>query len=299
VGGAAAGGTDALASHVDTWSRAISAMPSPTLQDVREALARYPVSSEPPRSVASRPGSVGGIPGTWFLTASAARGRRIVYVHGGGFLGGDAGTYAGLCGKLAEVACADVFFVDYRLAPEHRHPAALDDVVSVLQAAATEGPVGHSPACRVALAGDSCGGGLALAAAMVVRDSDTAAPAAIATLSGWFDFVDLPPDRVSDRVVTRAAMEVSMAMYFGGGAVPSLAGRDLAGLPPLLIQVSASEALYPQCCTLAEQAQRDGVPVTLQVLPAAMPHVCQFFWREDADAHEAIVAAGRFLGGEA
>ena len=296
---AAAGDAEVVVRHVSRWISSLSALQAPSLQDLRAAFAGYPISCALPAGVARVATLLGAVAGTWFVPTTRDRTRRILYVHGGGFVCGDANMYAGLCGRLAQAASAALFFVDYRRAPEHSHPAALADVIAALGAVAERGPDEVSRPARLLLAGDSCGAGLALAAAIAVHGSGKRGPDAIACFSGWFDFVDLPPARSSDRVVTRTAMESAVAAYFAAQnpAAMSPLGQDLSGLPPLLVQAARDEALLPQSEALAQRARAAGVPVTLDILPHGHPHVCQFFWRELPAANAALMRAAQFLAG--
>jgi acetyl esterase/lipase len=296
---AAACGVEPVARHIALWISAIADQQVLTLRSLREAFARYAPDTDSPVKSARRPAVLGGVNGCWFLPPSARSDRRIVYVHGGGFVCGDVDMYADLCSRLAEVADAAVFFVAYRLAPEHHHPAAFEDVVAAIRAAAVEGPDGRSVASRLGVAGDSNGAALSLAASMALFDRGERTPDAIACFSGWFDFSKLPPELSSDQVVTHTNLETSVDMYFVDSDPAAFAPSrgDLAGLPPLLIQAGSDEMLLPQSSALAERARAAGVPARFELLPAGHPHVSQFFWRELPYASAALTRAGRFLTG--
>lgn len=289
--------------HIDSWVLALGELQQPSLHALRAAFGRYPLSTHLPSDVQQADGEIAGVPGCWFLPRERLPGRHIVYVHGGGFVCGDAPTYAGLCGRLAEATRMALLFVDYRRAPEHGFPAALDDVIAVLRAALHEGPHGPEPAQRLAVAGDSCGAGLALAAALALHAAGEPGPDAIVSFSGWFDLAELPPGRVTDAVVTRASMEGAVAAYAADkdltdAALSPLRG-DLAGLPPMLLQAGQDETLLPQSRELARRARAASIPVSLEILAPGLPHVAQIFWRELPAAGDAVRRAAGFLGGGA
>jgi acetyl esterase/lipase len=198
-----------------------------------------------------------------------ARRRHILYLHGGGFTSMSARTHRSLTSRLARWSDASLFALDYRLAPEHRFPAALDDAVASYRALMASGA---SPS-RTALAGDSAGGGLALALLVALRDQEHRLPAAAALFSPW-----------TDLAATGASLVVNDAadvMHFGSwvarqgrhylGDTPAthpLASpvfADLTGLPPLLIQVGDSEVLLDDSRRVFENAKAVGVEATLRL----------------------------------
>lgn len=187
--------------------------------------------------------------------------------------------------------------VEYRLAPEHPYPAGLDDAV-----AAYEGVLEEVPAERVIVAGESAGGGLALAALMAIRDRGGPAPAGAALFSPWVDLTlsgrSISINAERDAALTATALRVRADDYARPsdqatpGASPLLG--DFSGLPPLLVQVGGNEILLDDAVGTASAAARADVPVTLEVTPH-MPHVFQGFADDLAEGAEALDRAAAFV----
>jgi acetyl esterase/lipase len=195
--------------------------------------------------------------------------RAILYLHGGGYCIGSWRTQRGLITHLAVSASATVYAPDYRLAPEHPHPAALDDALKAYRWLLAHGV---SPD-RIAMAGDSAGGGLALATAIAIRDSDLPAPASIVLLSPWLDLRGDSPSMSKN-----AAIDPMLRPNWSRQcAAAYLAGRDPEdpacsplyavheGLPPILIQTGSDEILVDDSTRLADRCRGAGVDVTLQM----------------------------------
>lgn len=232
---------------------------------------------EPDPEVAHEPEEIGGVP---CLVAGPAEAPPLVHVHGGGHVLGSAGVAIPITARLADGL--RVVSVDHRLAPEHPFPAALDDVVAVCTALAGAGPY--------ALSGDSAGGGLALAAAVALRDAGVPGPAAIVLLCPLLSLVDLTGEAARHRDA-----------YLGDAYPGDVDAADprvsplharLDGAPPVLVQVAATEALAPQSFTLARLARRSGVDVTLDVW-AELWHTWHYHRIPEADL--ALSEAARFV----
>jgi epsilon-lactone hydrolase len=191
----------------------------------------------------------------------------MVYIHGGGFVVGSLDLYDADCRRIAAEVGAVVFSVDYRLAPEHPFPAALEDVLAAFWELLDRGA---TPA-RTAIAGDSAGGWLALTAALWLRDSGDPAPAALGLISPWLDLTGSTwPDDRGDAML-RPSWLHRCARDFGGGSDPGgdeLAPleADLAGLPPITMHVGSEEILLEDAVRLARLARAAGVPVDLRRL---------------------------------
>lgn len=216
----------------------------------------------------------------WVVPAGAEPHRTLVYLHGGAYLFCSPRTHRGITAFLARAIPARVLVPDYRLAPEHPFPAALDDALACLRWLARS----EAAAGRLLLAGDSAGGGLALAAELVLRDAGEALPARAALLAPWVDLAasgdSIRRNSESDAWVHGELVSVGAALYLGKtAALHPLASplyADLKGLPPLLLHVSDSEVLLDDSRRLAERARAAGVSVTLKVWPG-LPHVWQGF----------------------
>jgi acetyl esterase/lipase len=222
----------------------------------------------------------------------------MLYLHGGGYVVGSIATHRGLAGRLSQAAAARVLLVDYRLAPEHPFPAAVDDAAGAYRWLLAQG---IEPA-RLVIAGDSAGGGLTIATLVALRDAGVPLPAAAVCLSPWVDL-----EGRGDSVTTKAAadplvhkdMLVQLAAWYLAGADPrtQLAAplyADLRHLPPLLIQVGTAEILLDDAIRLAEKATAAGVKVTLEPWED-MIHVWQLFAPMLPEGQKAIEGIGVFV----
>jgi acetyl esterase/lipase len=233
------------------------------------------------------------VPGRWLVPGGADPRRRIVYFHGGGFVGGGWAPYKGIAAWLAQYSGSAVFFADYRRAPEHVFPAAAHDAHTMLQHAFREGPVGSGEAMSVIAAGDSAGGNLAVAAALMARDRGEPMPAACVAASGIFN---LDPQTSSFLAKEKFRTDL-LGCYASGAATrdplasPLLA--DLSGMPPLFLQIGSADDLLDDNLQMAAAAARAGVAVQLQVVPE-MPHVWQRFVGYAPEATLAVRQLARF-----
>jgi monoterpene epsilon-lactone hydrolase len=223
----------------------------------------------------------------------------IVYLHGGGYCLGSIGTHRSLASRLSVAAGLPVLIVGYRLAPEHPQPAAVDDAVAAYRWLLDQG---FAPA-QLAIAGDSAGGGLALAAMLQLRATDPGlVPGAGALLSPWTDLTQSGASLVTnadrDQLLSAATLQELADWYLNGvdPRDPLVSPRfaDLAGLPPLLIQVGEPEALLDDATGTAAAAEAAGVAVTLDVWPE-MFHVWQASAGLTPEGDRAMEAIGAFL----
>jgi acetyl esterase/lipase len=217
--------------------------------------------------VAIRSGRLGRRPAEILTPAAGDAGATVLYLHGGGFTTGSPATHRALATHLAAASGATVHVLDYRLAPEHPYPAALDDVLAAFWELLDRGATPD----RTAIAGDSAGGWLALTAALWLRDSGDPGPAALGLISPWLDLTGstLPEGRRD--AMLRPSWLHRCARDFGGGIDPGSAElapllADLAGLPPITVQVGSEEILLDDAVRLARRARAAGVPVDLRRL---------------------------------
>ena len=240
----------------------------------------------------------GGVPAEWTRLPGASADRALLYLHGGGYVMGSIRTHRGLCAGLARALGAPVLSADYRLGPEHPFPAAVEDGVAAWRHLLASG---HDPA-RLAIAGDSAGGGLALAVAVRLRDAGDPLPGAIASLSGWLDLALTGGTWETlagvDPLLTREGLGLYREAYLAGASptdpLASPLYADLAGLPPLLLQVGTAETLLDDSRELARRARAAGVEVTLEEWDE-MFHDWQMFAAMLPEGQQAIDAVGQFL----
>lgn len=240
----------------------------------------------------------GGVPAEWNIPERCEGDRIVLYVHGGGYATGDVNLYRPLCSNLARACRARVLSVDYRLAPEHPFPAALEDTLSAYRTLVSEG----TDVKNLVMAGDSAGGGLTIGTLVALRDAGDRLPALGICLSPWFDMTLSNPaiDALSDvdPMVDRRMLEVFRDAYLNGAdpetPTASPLHADLEGLPPLLIQVGGAEVLVGEAGEFAERATAAGVDVTYEPW-ADMIHVWHMFADQLSEAREAIDRIGRFV----
>ena len=250
------------------------------------------------------PGEVAGRPAEWHTTPGADPNRRLLYLHGGGWLAGSLGSHRSLVSSLTAATGGVTLAIDYRLAPEHPFPAGLDDCVAAYRWLCEHGPNGAGAAGSTAVAGDSAGGNLALATLLSLRDAGGPLPDAAAVLSPVTDLSGEGESHASrkdlDPIMPAGPRTALFRAYTGGAAEFSdprinLLGADLRGLPPLLVQVGDAEVLRSDSVRLAERARAAGVDVQLEVW-ADMPHVFPLFTHFLPEADEAIARIAAFLG---
>lgn len=257
-------------------------------------LAGMPVADD----LTFTPGLLADLPALHTVSPDAAEDAVLLYLHGGAYISGNPQGYRGLAAELARATGARGIALDYRLAPEHPFPAAVHDAVAGYEALLARG---FAPG-RIAIAGDSAGGGLTMATLIALRDKGTPMPAAALLISPWADLTgkarSLESKAAEDPTLTAEALRIAAAHYLGGAsaehplASPVLA--DLTGLPPMLIQVGSSEILLDDAVALAAAAGRANAPVRLEIWPN-MPHVWHAFGFMLPAGQKAIATAGAFL----
>ncbi|MGV7034779.1 alpha/beta hydrolase [Methylobacterium symbioticum] len=251
-----------------------------------------------PPDVAVEPVDAGGVPAEWTRIPGSEDGPVILFLHGGGYVSGSLASHRHMVAQAGREAGARTLALDYRLAPEHPFPAALEDALAgyrwLLAAGTAPG--------RIALAGESAGGGLALAAAVSLRAAGLPLPGCLWLSSPWTDLAltgpSLETKAAADPLIGRAYL-AELAGLYCAGADPrdprvSPLYADLAGLPPMLIQVGSAETLLDDAVRLAGVAGAADICVRLQIWPH-MIHAWHLFYPEVEDGRRSLASAGRFI----
>lgn len=257
------------------WQSRMLANPEYSMEDLRDIFEEWHRPTLEPEDVRYRSTSVGGIPVILAIPPDSD-GDTVIYCHGGGFCVGSADSRRKLGGHLARHLRALVVVMDYRLAPEHPFPAAIEDSVAVCRALRAEQSGGE----RLLIAGDSAGGNLAIATALKLRDLGEPLPAAIIAFSPWLDMEHrgetIETKASSDTLVNRAMLEGLAVTYLAGASpVDPLANplkADLAGMPPVYVNAGSSEALLSDTTRFAKAAEQAGVDITMSIAEG-MQHV--------------------------
>ncbi len=244
-----------------------------------------------PRGTIARKVTLNGRPALRVTVGATDRSTAIVHLHGGAYTVGSPRSHRALAAYMAQASGAVVYLPDYRLAPEHPYPAALEDAVAACLEVAGDYE-------RFAISGDSAGGGLAVAAARRLIDAGGVSPAALGLISPWVDPAATPTGRRRDLVVREKWGRLSATHYLGPGDpgdVGYAPGRgELSALPPTLIQVNRREVLYPQVAEFGGNLRRAGVEVRLTELPRLW-HVGHVMAGVLVDAQQAVDELGAFL----
>jgi len=273
------------------------------LMTMRKMMGRAPAYPKP-EDITWEPLDAAGVPAEWVTPDDCEPGRALVYFHGGGYATGTLESTRALSSHVARAARARVLAVDYRLAPEHPFPAAVDDGVRAYRFAISEG---HAPEA-IALCGDSSGGGLALATLIALRDLGDPMPGTAICMSPWTDLTlsgnSLQVNGDADPMVSATTLALMADAYLGEvdrrSPTASPLFADLTGLPPLLLQVGSSELLLDDTTRFAERAEAAGVDVTVEIWDDVF-HVWHSFADLLPEARDAIAHIGTYadqrLGG--
>ena len=263
-------------------------------RDMDAAFSQYPLA----RDVTVEPVNANGVRAEWTSTPQDDRDAALLYVHGGGYVIGSLNSHRHLVSEAGRAARVWALALGYRLAPEHPFPAAVEDAVAGYRYLLARG---IRPS-RIAIAGDSAGGGLVVAAMLAIREAGLDQPACGWCISPWVDMEGIgetmSTKEVADPMVQRAGL-LDMAKLYLGAADPRspLAApiyADLKGLAPLLIQVGAAETLLDDAVRLAKAAGAADVRLDLQIWPE-MVHVWHLFHLELKAGLKAIEQGGAFV----
>lgn len=269
-----------------------------SLAEQRAMAERVADSTTEPSGVTYDDVDAGGVPAQWVTPDGAVTGRVLLYFHGGGYGFCSVRSHRKLVGHLARAGGCRALSVDYRLAPEHPHPAALADALTAYRWVLEQG----TEPGQIVVAGDSAGGGIAVALLLKARDEGLPLPGAGVLLSPWVDLA-----MTGDSLVSRAPMDVRQdptgtrwcAGQFLVGQDPcdpfaSPLYGDLTGLPPLYIQAGDWDILVDDSHRLADKARRARVEVRLEVFPE-MLHAFQIWAGNLPEADEAVARLGEYL----
>jgi len=261
---------------------------------LKELLSAQPL----PADVTVIAAALGGVP-TAEITVEGIEPRHVVlYFHGGVYVVGDAFLAADLASQVGRRTRARVISVDYRLAPEHPYPAAVDDALAAYEALLQNGTAPSD----IVFAGESAGGGLAVATLVNARDHGLPLPAAAFVMSPYADLTlagtSMETKREVDPLMSRELLQARVTDYAAGqdaslGLISPIFA-DLSGLPPLIIQAGTHEVLLDDAVRLAQQAATADVEVTLDITPG-VPHVFQNFYPILDEASAALDRAGQLL----
>jgi acetyl esterase/lipase len=255
------------------------------------------VLSRPPRGTQVTRLDMNGVPARRYRTHGSRNGKALLYLHGGAYIIGGPASHGGLAAHLGLAAGADAYFADYRLAPEHPYPAALEDAL-----AAYRWLLQQEPAGGIVIAGDSAGGNLTLATAMAIRDAGLPQPAALALISPWLDLTlggaSMMSRAARDPLLSPAWLREGARHYAGNIALDDPRISPLFGslenLPPMLVHVGSEEVVLSDSERLAESAGVAGVDLELRVFNGLW-HDFQLFAGQLAEANESIAELGAFL----
>jgi epsilon-lactone hydrolase len=276
-----------------------SAFPADGDVSEQRRLLRELTSAQPlPADVTVTAAVLGGVP-TAEITVDGIEPRHVVlYFHGGVYVLGDAFQAAGLAAQLGRRTRAKVISVDYRLAPEHPYPAAVDDALAAYEAIL----LGGTAPSDIVFAGESAGGGLAIATLVNARDHGLPLPAAAFVMSPYADLTlagtTMETKREVDPLLSRENLQSRVPDYTSGQdaalGLISPVFAELTGLPPLIIQAGSHEVLLDDAVRLARQAATADVEVTLDITPQ-VPHVFQAYYPILDEAAAALDRAGQLL----
>jgi acetyl esterase/lipase len=245
-----------------------------------------------------------GVPSDWVCAPGADPNRRLLYLHGGGYVLGSRLSHRRLASDVSRATGCAVLLVDYRLAPETPFPGAVDDGLATLRWLRANGPSGSGEATSLFVAGDSAGGGLTLATLLAAREAGDPLPNAAITLSAWTDLAgtgaSLTTRAEADPLIVGGSEALGgMAKNYLGDAdattpLASPLYADLRGLPPLLMQVGDDEVLLDDTLRVADRAREQGVDVTTHVEPGAF-HVYPLFVPDAPESKAALAQIGAFV----
>jgi epsilon-lactone hydrolase len=288
-----------LETVIQMLQTALGGPPPADIQEFRTKMESMTTAMPIAPDVQCTPVNAGGVQAEWIVVPGAADDKVLLYLHGGGYVAGSVNTHRDMMGRFSRAAGVKVLGLNYRLAPENPHPAAVEDATAAYRWLLANG----TKANRIVIGGDSAGGGLTLATLVALREAKDPLPAAAVCLSPWTDM-----ECTGESMKTKAAVDPLIApgetlenmvkMYLGGKdprlPLASPLHADFTGLPPLLIQVGGREVLLDDSTRVARRAEAAGVKVTLDVWEE-MIHVWHLFAAVLPEGQQALEQVGKFI----
>ncbi len=286
--------TDLLGQIYAEWTEEFTAVPDMSLRLMRIVFEDWQRATAECPAVSYQNVAIGGVPGVLAAPLGAAECEILVLMHGGGFALGSSASHRKLAGHLASACDAQAFVVDFRLAPEHKYPAAIEDGLAVVDALLEQG---HSMS-DITLVGDSAGGNLAIAMVLRLLQDGSEPPSGVVTISPWLNMENdgetIETNNDTDFLITREGLQGNIDRYIDGAADPTdpLVNplyADLTGFPRLYICAGDVESLYSDSVRLHLLAQKQGVDVTFSV-GKGQQHVYPIMAGNNSSADEEIAS---------
>ncbi len=286
-------------SEIDAIRELLRSKPRPAgFAERRERLDAIGSTSPPAGDIRLEPIDANGVAAEWSLALGSDPSKVLLFFHGGGYCSGSIVSHRGMVTEAGRAARARTLAVGYRLAPEHPFPAAIEDARSAYRFLLDQGV---APS-KIAIAGDSAGGGLTLALMTRVRDAREPLPACAWLVSPWVDLqmtgASLADKAVTDPLISKSYLEELASAYLAGAdptnPLVSPLNADLAGLPPLLVQVGSAETLLDDAVRIARRAGAADVRVNLEIWPH-MIHAWHLWAAQLEAGRRAIASAGAFI----
>lgn len=291
-------GHDPLKELYEDWSQIMAATPDLTMRLFRSIFDEWHQPTTEPTDVTYEEDTVGGVPGIWCRPAGSEASQVLLYTHGGGFAVGSASSHRKLAAHVAKAFGVHAFVLDYRRAPEHPHPAGLEDTVATFLALVERGIAPQD----ITTIGDSAGGNLAIAAALSLRDQGKPLPGQVIAFSPWLDMENagetLETNDATDALISVGLLEGMIAGVLGEttSAKAPLANplhADYEGFPRLYLTAGGDESLLDNATRLNRLATEAGVDVTLSVVDGQQ-HVYVFNAGRTAAADDQIAAIAKW-----
>jgi monoterpene epsilon-lactone hydrolase len=271
----------------------------PSVEGLRESFEQIGSMMRVPKDANCEPIDVVGVPSEWISVPESINDRVLLYFHGGGYVAGSINSHREYAVRLARASKTRVLLIDYRRAPEHRFPAALEDATKVYDWLTSS--EGIEPK-NIVIAGESAGGGLTIATLLKLRDDHKELPAAGIPLSPYLDLAvtgeSVKTKADIDPMSTEAMLKFCAEQYLGEGdkknPLASPLYADLKNLPPLYIQVGTAEILLDDAIRFADLAKVAGNDVKLEILDD-MTHMFQMFATMVPEGRDAIEKIGEFV----